>query len=402
LLDHFAGKLGKAKGDYTGILDAMSPTATKQIAARVVDIVDDRLGQMNYDNQFWNTNLRMAGQASFLSLGWLVGEVRTVTGGVANIPRLWRPEKLLGALDKAGAVRGATLPRLDFRTAYLMMLATVMSSADALMQKGMTGKWPTTIKDLFMPRTGRKNPDGSDERLTLPSYWKDHYELATHPIQTVANKFNPIFAMLYEGLYSNQDYFGTQIRNPHSPVAQQAMQVGEFFARQMAPFTATNMNKSLQSGDGKLAVAANFLGVNHASAAASRTSFQAFVAANGNKGYGHETMTAAATAHMRAMGAAEYALRSGKTPDWTGLTTKDRVTAMRAAQSEKPEQQFKKLDFEDKLEAWDKATVAERKEYHLQRILQSTNPENSAAFMRLDPDERAAALAHYRGILRTP
>lgn len=400
LLDHFAGKLGKQKGDYTGILDALSPTAMKQIAAKVVDIVDDRLGQMNYDNQFWNTNLRMAGQASFLSLGWLVGEIRTVTGGVGNIPRLWRPEKLLGALDKAGTITGATMPRLDFRTAYLMMLATVMSSVDAVMQKGMTGHWPRSIKDLFMPPTGRKNPDGSDERVTPPSYWKDHYELVTHPFKTVANKFNPIFSMVYEAL-TNQDYFGTQVRDPHSPVWKQAMQTGEFFARQMAPFTAINMNKTLQSNDSKWLMAANLVGVNHASAVASRTNFQAFVAHNGNKGYGHEAMTATGAAHMRAMSAAEYALRSGTTPDWTGLTLKDRARATKLAQSEKPELQFKKLDFQDKLEAWDKATPAERREYHLQSILRATNPAHSSDFMRVDPDERAAALKHYRDILRT-
>jgi hypothetical protein len=213
--------------------------------------------------------------------------------------------------------------------------------------------------------------------------------------------------MVYQAL-TNQDYFGTEIRNPHAPAWKQAEQTGAFFAKAMAPFTYKNLQKSAasngQPGESSTAknlrFVGNAFGVNNASAAASRTDFQDFVAHNGNKGYGHERMTQEQMDHMRAMGAAEYALRSGQSPDFTNLSSKDRVTAERAARFEKPELQFKKLSFEDKLDAWDKATPDERKEYHLRQHLMQTKPENSPTFERLDEDEKAAALKHYRDILR--
>jgi hypothetical protein len=53
-LDRIAEKLGEKKGEYAQIVDAMGEDAMRQIAYKVVQQVDDRLGQVAYDNLFWN------------------------------------------------------------------------------------------------------------------------------------------------------------------------------------------------------------------------------------------------------------------------------------------------------------------------------------------------------------
>ncbi|MGH8172173.1 MAG: hypothetical protein ACREPX_03435, partial [Rhodanobacteraceae bacterium] len=78
-LDFFAKKLGKERGDYAGIIDAMHPDVAKQLSGKVVDAVDNRLGQMTYDNQFWNKTAREVAQSVIGAVGWQVGTVRTVT-----------------------------------------------------------------------------------------------------------------------------------------------------------------------------------------------------------------------------------------------------------------------------------------------------------------------------------
>ncbi|HEX5464454.1 MAG TPA: hypothetical protein VFW88_07040 [Burkholderiales bacterium] len=394
-LDRVAGKLGKESGDYAGIIDAMHPDVLKQIMGRVVNNVDDRLGQMNYDNQFWNKTAREIAQTAIGALGWQVGTVRTVTGGVRDIAHLWAPEKLLSSLDKEGKINDADMGRVSGRLTYFLSLALIMGGTSAITQYLMTGKGPDELEDYFFPKTGRLNADGSAERLQFPTYWSDHYKLATHPLLTMEHKIHPTIGMFMEAL-SNQDYYGTQIREPYAPWYKQAEQVGEYLAKGFTPYAITNTAKAHQNDAGLGREAASFVGVTTAPASVSRTPFQEFVA---NKAYESEPQAARTQAqaeHSQRMHAVEVALRSGDSPDMSDLTPRDQRNAKRASSMEVPEIRFKRLSFEDKLHAWKVATPAERDRYHLRDMILRSNWRE--ALNRLPDEERGPLMMRLRAI----
>lgn len=51
------------------------------------DSIDNRFGQVVYDNMFWNKSLKQAAQLLTRSAGWNIGTVRELGGGIADIAR---------------------------------------------------------------------------------------------------------------------------------------------------------------------------------------------------------------------------------------------------------------------------------------------------------------------------
>lgn len=390
-LDHYAKQLGKQRGDYAGIISVMNPDVAKQLASDVVDKVDFRLGQMTYDNFFYPKIAREIAQLLVMAPGWQAGAFQTMTGGIKDVARLVKPEGLVGPLDKAGKITDATRPRFTNNLANLIMLFLMVGGGNALYQWLVSGIEPDEAKDLVAPRTGRKNADDSDERLVAPSYMKDHYEFFHHPGQMIANKLHPAWRLMWE-LGHNEDYFGNMIRDPHHPLGQQAKELAGYLAKSMLPFTATNASKLKENGATAGDYAANFVGITPASASLTRTPFQAFVAKGGARGWDYPAATPAEAEYQDRKRKAENAMRTGQTPDLTGLEPKDIARMQRTVQTPKPELQFDRLSLADKLEAYDMATPAERRRYHLDEVLSRTDPRRSIAFRRLPSDEQQALL----------
>lgn len=394
-LDRIAGALGKERGDYAGIANALHPDALKQIGAHVVDLVDDRLGQMNYDNQFWNKTAREVAQAAIGAVGWQVGTLRTVTGGARDLAHLWSPEKLLSSLDKEGNINNADFGRVSGRLTYLVTLALLMGGLSAATQYLLTGEGPQEIKDYFFPKTGNKNDDGSDERLQWPSYWSDHYKLGTHPLQTAMHKVNPSIGMLMEAL-SNQDYYGTEIRNPDDAWYKQAAEVGEYLAKGFIPYSITGADKLRDAKTSTARQVANFFGVTKAPASVSRSPFQAFVADKAYDAIPKGARSQQQAAHTKAMHDAEAAVRRGDDPDMTGLSEADRRNVDKAARQAIPAIRFRRLGIEDKLRAYELATPKERKDYGLGEILIRSNWRKS--IRDLPEDEQDSVIAKMQAI----
>jgi hypothetical protein len=115
-------------------------------------------------------------------------------------------------------------------------LGTVMVMAvfGALTQRLLTGEWPENGKDLFMPQTGELMPNGQPERLRAPTYMRDVLSL-NHPVEMAKHKLNFPLRM-FSALVDNQDFFGTQIRDPYAGAATQAGQLGKYVGKSLLPF----------------------------------------------------------------------------------------------------------------------------------------------------------------------
>jgi hypothetical protein len=150
--------------------EQLKPTEMDEnrVLARALDSVENRLGQMRYDNLFWNKTFKDLLMASVRSVGWNMGTLREFTGAVGDLVR--------GA---HGASTGKGKMEFTPRMAYAITYPLIMGMQGAIAYYLMNGKAPETTKDYYFPRTGNKNPDGTDERVSFPSYIKDLYAYGT-------------------------------------------------------------------------------------------------------------------------------------------------------------------------------------------------------------------------------
>jgi hypothetical protein len=122
---------------------------------------------------------------------------------------------------------------------------------------------PKELKDYFFPRTGKLSPDGTPERISLPSYMKDVYAYGRKPFITMGHKLHPLVSAMID-MFNNRDYYGYEIRNPNDPLVKQLQQEMVYLADQFEPFSFRGARQRAASGESKLNQAQAFLGVNPA------------------------------------------------------------------------------------------------------------------------------------------
>ena len=208
----------------------MTPDEITAKAQTAWDSVDNRMGQLVYDNLFWHRYTKDMAMAATRSLGWNLGTVREVGGGIADAAK-YAGKKATGAGGE-----------YTHRMAYVMALPMVAGLGGAIYQYLRTGQGPQEPKDYFFPRTGGIDRNGDPARVSLPTYMKDIYHYKKAPLRTVVNKVSPAISAVAQML-SNKDYYGNEIRNIDDPAVQQALQELEFMGGQLMPFGIRNLNR---------------------------------------------------------------------------------------------------------------------------------------------------------------
>lgn len=250
-----------ARYELAKLPDNASRDAVREAMAKAWDSVDNRMGELVYDNLLWSRALKDLGLASVRSLGWNLGSARELGGGLTDL-----------AKQPLALMRGGKLV-LTHRGAYVIALPTTVGLMGGMLGYLMTGQAPQTLKDWFYPRTGRRDADGNDERVALPSYMKDVGGFARHPVQTVQSKVHPLLAAVWSML-NNQDFYGNEIRNPDDPLVLQAKQETEYLAQQFEPFGIRNASEERQFGQSRGLQAGAFFGLTPAPRAVVRSTAQ--------------------------------------------------------------------------------------------------------------------------------
>lgn len=230
--------------------------AQRDVLARAMDSIDNRLGQLIYDNLFWNRVLKDVGMMSVRSLGWNIGTFRELGGGVIDLGKAFRK------------------PELTPRLAYTLAYPVVIGLHGAMVQYLLTGLRPgernpemppdspdpDPITDMSFPRSGRINPDGTEERTSIPGYHKDVYQYFKHfPLglergvrqfgNVLRHKMHPMVSAIHE-MMNNEDFYGEEIRNLEDPWVQQLKDSMEFVAEQFTPFWVRNVKRRMEAGGG--------------------------------------------------------------------------------------------------------------------------------------------------------
>jgi hypothetical protein len=222
------------------ILDSLPPDATladrRSALQDAWDSVDNRMGQLVYDNLFWSKSFKDMAMGSVRSVGWNIGTIRELGGGLTDL-----------AKQSTNLTRGEKL-ELSHRAAYVIALPMTVGFYGALYQYLRTGQGPQEMKDYFFPKTGEVDADGNPERVQMASYMKDMFAYSGHPWDTIKHKMNPILSSVYEML-QNEDYYGDQIRNPDDPFVQQIAQEAGYIAKTIEPFSLRNVQEQSKRGD---------------------------------------------------------------------------------------------------------------------------------------------------------
>jgi hypothetical protein len=139
--------------------------------------------------------------------------------------------------------------RVTHRMAYAVAMPVMAGLLGGIIHTLLTGKHPEELKDWFFPKTGEKDKDGHDVRLSLPSYMKDVYAYGQNPGATLKNKVHPMLNSIMEML-ANQDFYGTKIRNEDDSYVQQALDLAKHAGSAFTPFGVREVANLKAEGQG--------------------------------------------------------------------------------------------------------------------------------------------------------
>lgn len=213
----------------------MNDAQINQQLTEAWDSVDNRLGQLVYDNLFWNQYVKDVSMLAVRSTGWNLGSIREFGGAFTDLFNYKAKRKAGGDI-------------VSDKQAYVMGAAISYATFGAILTYLLTGKPPEEMKDYYFPLTGRTNPDGSKERLSLPTYSRDMYSWATNPLRTARHKAHPMWGTFWE-LWTNEDYYGTEIRGSDDPYMKQFIDSVEHTASVFLPFSVKNYLRMREAGE---------------------------------------------------------------------------------------------------------------------------------------------------------
>lgn len=201
--------------------------------------VDNRYGEMAYNTLFWNRSVKDLAVLNTLSLGWQMGFLREYGGGALD-------------LGKVRDVQGAAKAGLLDRPLFVAFYTTQALAYGGLLTWALTGKGPQSLMDYVYPRTGDKDANGKDERVSTMFYPREFVNIEKHIEQQgvasglghlVASKSSGLFGLVSEWA-TNVDSFGRQISNPDDPLYKRLEQKLAATFKEVEPITMENAGKT--------------------------------------------------------------------------------------------------------------------------------------------------------------
>jgi hypothetical protein len=227
--------------------DSMKHHAGKadEVLAREIqrdwDSIDNRIGEVVYDNMFMNKVAKDLNHLMWRSVGWNLGTLEELVGGAVDLATAgkYRP-----------GMRGATRGRMELtrRAAYALTLPVMTAYMSALTMYAMSGKPPEELTDYFYPKTGNIKPDGKPERVYGKTYMQDIIAWFKHPVTTLGHKLAPIWLASWDIFVKNANFYGVEIRHTDDPMLQQGIDVAKYALSSQAPFSIQNLIERKRQG----------------------------------------------------------------------------------------------------------------------------------------------------------
>jgi N12 class adenine-specific DNA methylase/2'-5' RNA ligase len=255
-------------------------TTRAEIARAVIDSAENRFGEMNFDNLFWNNTMKSALQFAFRSVTWKLGNWRgfLTAFGKENMEGFADPLKAMWEDARKGKKTHQTkdyIPKMGMNQAWLLGMAVTTVTLGSIITKLYTGEWPwqhadgdtameragNTLYEATHPRTNRTNEKtGRPERLSLPTGMKD-FEHAAHDLPGYARGSMSETMGNFIDVAANRDFYGNYVYDPDGSYYQKFAQ--SFTYMLPKPIAVSSLRQSLSGGeDDTQTKAMKFAGIN--------------------------------------------------------------------------------------------------------------------------------------------
>jgi hypothetical protein len=237
-------------------------------ALRIGNMVEDRFGEMNMENIFWNQKAKELLGLTFRAPGWDIGLVRQVGGAGLDVFNMLK-----------NATKGKFDPNKLDRPMFIAAAVVNYIALNAAMTYIKTGKQPSdqTYKDWIAYATGgmHKAFGMHPEQAELPGHGRELLQMAPVPgegplsgvEQETENKIATLPKKVYQD-FTNKDWNGKPVYDPKSkswvqstPGVAQAAHLASGFV----PFQMEQLFEG-QAPSSNLSFAERFLGVRAAGA----------------------------------------------------------------------------------------------------------------------------------------
>jgi hypothetical protein len=221
-----------------------------QLARKTAAFVEDRFGELNWDNLYWNRTFKSAMQIVFRSVTWKLGNIRGFGKAGRDI-----------TLQAARLLTGKR-PQITMPMAWLLGMSVVTGMLSSIITKVATGKYPWELaksggelmRNLIFPRI---DPADASQRVSVPTYWRDLVHATYHPVDYVRSSMTGEIGRMTD-LWENKDFYGVEVFHPDDPVYKQ---VGDALTHLFPlPFGASSYIAARETGASGARAAAGFMG----------------------------------------------------------------------------------------------------------------------------------------------
>lgn len=238
-LREYSFELGRRTDDL-----ASGKLTRAELARKTWSFIEDRFGEQNYDNLYWNRTFKSALQLAFRSVTWKLGNANawgkafygmaTEAAAAAKKPagkaisnlaakKIFDKKRndALAELGKRWFEEGRN-PRLTLPMAWLIGISVITAFQATIITKGATGKWPWELADdeeelarnLVFPRI---DPVDKSQRVSIPTYWRD----AVHAVHSIPDYIKSSLTGEWGRLadvWENRDFYGTEVYHEDDPL----------------------------------------------------------------------------------------------------------------------------------------------------------------------------------------
>jgi hypothetical protein len=242
---------------------AAGKTTEENIARLAWRDIEDRMGLLNYDNEFWHNTLKTSIMVLIRAPGWSLGTLRSLGGAAfADLPRF-----------ATAPLRGKA-PEWTSRMSFALSMVFTTMAAGGIYHYLHTGRKPKTLEDYLHPQNGLTDERGRPMRVNFPTYMRDVEGWSHDPIKSLfgrvqhgrgestlghGGKIAPDVILAID-LLENQSYRGP-IRNVNDPWYEQAGQVIRYIFGREQPFSISQARRIRREGGTREQVAEQFLGI---------------------------------------------------------------------------------------------------------------------------------------------
>ena len=212
-----------------------------ELARNVWKFVENRFGEMNFDNLWWNRTFKSSLQMAVRSVTWKLGNIRAYGKAITG-----QSGELMAAL------REGRMPKLTQEMAWVWGLAAVTAVMASITQYAFTGKPPESWKDLVYPQI-----DSAGGRMSLPTYMRDLFHFIHAPTKYVTSSMAGWFGRFTDVL-NNKDFYGVEIHDPNENILMQ--RIDDLIHMVPLPFSIQSFKRMREEGEAPAQQMVGFIG----------------------------------------------------------------------------------------------------------------------------------------------